>query len=38
VKAINGLASMQDSVRSVVPIDYVLGIGGYALNEISNQV
>ena len=38
VAAINGLASLQDAERSVVPVDYVLGIGGYALSEISTQV
>jgi hypothetical protein len=36
--AINALASMQEAVQSVVPVDYVLGIGGYALDEISSQV
>jgi G3E family GTPase len=38
VQAINNLATMQEAERSVVPIDYVLGIGGYALSEVSNQV
>lgn len=38
VAAINGLASLQEAQQSIVPVDYVLGIGGYALSEISTQV
>lgn len=38
IQGINKLAAMQSAQNSVVPVDYVLGIGGYALDEISNQV
>ena len=38
LRAINGLAVMQEAEKSVVPVDYVLGIGGFALSEVSAQV
>ena len=34
----NRLANIQQAVKSVVSTDYVLGIGGYALEAVSSQV
>lgn len=38
VRNMNRLATMQRAVNSVVSTDYVLGIGGYALEAVSAQV
>ena len=38
IRNMNRLATIQPSQRSRVPVDYVLGIGGYALEEISATV
>lgn len=38
ITGINRLAVMQEATKSVVPIEYVLGIGGYALAEVSASV
>lgn len=38
VRGINELASMQRTQRSVVPVDYVLGVGGFDLARIDEAV
>jgi hypothetical protein len=38
IRNMNRLATMQRAVKSQVSTDYVLGIGGYALEQVSNQV
>lgn len=38
IRGINAMATMQTAKKAVVPVDYVLGIGGFALDEVSKQV
>lgn len=38
IRNMNGLAAVQSSQRSRVPVEYVLGIGGYALDQVSSAV
>ena len=38
IRNMNRLATIQRAVNSVVSTDYVLGIGGYALEAVSAQV
>ncbi len=38
LRTINSLASIQRTQRSVVPVDYVLGVGGFDLGRIEEQV
>lgn len=38
IRAMNGLATIQTAQKSEVPVNYVLGIGGYALDEVSKAV
>lgn len=38
LRAINALATMTRATRSSVPLDYVLGIGGFDLDKVEAQV
>lgn len=38
IRNMNRLATIQRTVKSKVSTDYVLGIGGYALEHVSAQV
>jgi G3E family GTPase len=38
LRTINSLAIMQEARHSIVPVDFVLGVGGYALAQVSEQV
>ena len=38
IGGINALASVQPAKRSVVPVDYVLGVGGFDLAKVGEQV
>ncbi|GBF93061.1 hypothetical protein Rsub_05672 [Raphidocelis subcapitata] len=38
LRAINSLASMTRATRSSVPLDYVLGIGGFDLEKVEDQM
>jgi len=38
IKEINKLASVQRSVKSSVPVDYVLGVGGFDLEAVEKQL
>lgn len=38
LRGINSLASMTRASRSVVPLDYVLGVGGFDLDKVEDVV
>jgi hypothetical protein len=38
LRSINTLATMQRTSRSRVPLDYVLGVGGFDLEKVEDQV
>lgn len=38
IRSINAMASMLPTQRSVVPVDYVLGVGGFDLEKVEEQV
>jgi hypothetical protein len=38
IRAINAMATLQPTQRSVVPVDYVLGVGGFDLEKVEEQV
>lgn len=38
IRAINDMASISATRRSQVPVDYVLGVGGFDLDKIGEEV
>lgn len=38
IRSINGMAQIQRSQRADVSLDYVLGIGGFDLERVDNEV
>ena len=38
LRAINSLARMTRTSKSAVPLDYVLGVGGFDLDKVEEQV
>ena len=38
IRSINRMATMTRSQRAVVPVDYVLGVGGFDLQAVEEQV
>jgi hypothetical protein len=38
IRSINSMASILPTQRSVVPVDYVLGVGGFDLEKVEEQV
>jgi hypothetical protein len=38
IPSINAMATMLPTQRSVVPVEYVLGVGGFDLEKVEEQV
>lgn len=38
IRSINSLAHVQRAQRSAVPLDYVLGVGGFDLEKVEEEV